>query len=202
MPRSTFFNLPDEKRKRILQAAIDEFAEYSYHKASVSRIVERAKIPKGSFYQYFENKKDLFSYVISVGLQMKFNAFRETIEKELDFFSIMREIFFVSIKFARDNPKLAAIGDRLMADIALRKEIFGEVAAQSNAFLMQLIERGINRGEIDPEIDPELTATLINSMIVGFGDYIREKDCELTEKEIENLFEKLIHFFENGIRRR
>lgn len=202
MPKSTFFNLPDEKRERILKAAIDEFAEYSYHKASVSRIVERAKIPKGSFYQYFENKKDLFIYVISVGVQMKFNAFRETLEKELDFFSVMREIFFVSIRFARDNPKLAMIADRLMADVALRKEIFGEVASQSSAFLMNLIEKGISRGEIDPEVDPEFTAALINSLIVGFGDYIREKDQELTEKDIENLFEKLIRFFENGIRRR
>ncbi|HQN45353.1 MAG TPA: helix-turn-helix domain-containing protein, partial [Anaerolineaceae bacterium] len=59
MPRPTFFNLPDEKRQKILEAAIDEFAERDYESASVSQIVIQAGIPKGSLYQYFVDKSDL-----------------------------------------------------------------------------------------------------------------------------------------------
>ena len=60
MPKETFFNLPEVKRGAILDAALEEFAAYPYDQASVNRIVARAGIPKGSFYQYFENKKDLY----------------------------------------------------------------------------------------------------------------------------------------------
>ena len=59
MPKITFFNLPDEKRQLILDIAIDEFAENDFANVSISRIVARAGIAKGSFYQYFEDKDDL-----------------------------------------------------------------------------------------------------------------------------------------------
>jgi hypothetical protein len=60
LPRSsqTFSNLPEEKRQRILRIAIDEFADNDYDSASVSRIVARAGIAKGSFYQCFVDKDD------------------------------------------------------------------------------------------------------------------------------------------------
>jgi TetR/AcrR family transcriptional regulator len=54
MPKQTFFNLPDEKRDLITDVVIDEFADNDYDKVSISRIVQRAGIAKGSFYQYFD----------------------------------------------------------------------------------------------------------------------------------------------------
>ena len=50
MPKETFFNLPDDKRRRILDVVIDEFADNDYANVSISRIVARAGIAKGSFY--------------------------------------------------------------------------------------------------------------------------------------------------------
>ncbi len=59
-----FFNLPKEKQQRIIDVCIDEFAEKTYHNASISNIVRQSKIAKGSFYQYFEDKKDIFKYIL------------------------------------------------------------------------------------------------------------------------------------------
>ncbi len=53
MPQATFFNLPEEKRQKILECALDEFAAHDYDSASVSKIVAKAGIAKGSLYQYF-----------------------------------------------------------------------------------------------------------------------------------------------------
>jgi AcrR family transcriptional regulator len=60
MPTDTFHNLPTKKRDRILEAAITEFAAHPYDAASLSNIARQAEIGKGSLYQYFENKKDLY----------------------------------------------------------------------------------------------------------------------------------------------
>ena len=49
MPSSTFFNLPAEKRERLLAAARAEFARAPYEDASVNRIIRAAGIPRGSF---------------------------------------------------------------------------------------------------------------------------------------------------------
>ena len=67
MPKETFFNLPEAKRQRIIDLALAEFAEKDYDTASISRIVSQAGIAKGSFYQYFENKEDLYTYLLTLG---------------------------------------------------------------------------------------------------------------------------------------
>ena len=64
MCKETFLRLPEEKRDRILNAAWDEFTTVSFAKASVNRIIQAAGIPRGSFYQYFEDKSDLFHYLM------------------------------------------------------------------------------------------------------------------------------------------
>ena len=61
MPTDTFFRLPEEKRARILEGAWSEFTAVPYAEASINRIVQTSRIPRGSFYQYFEDKNDLFS---------------------------------------------------------------------------------------------------------------------------------------------
>lgn len=64
MIHPTFERLPEEKKDRIIHAARAEFIRNSYEKTSINRILAEAEIPKGSFYQYFDDKSDLFSLCI------------------------------------------------------------------------------------------------------------------------------------------
>ena len=66
MPTSTFFNLPPPKREKLLRAAVTEFARRPCGEVSINRIIQLAEIPRGSFYQYFADKTDLFRYVLTV----------------------------------------------------------------------------------------------------------------------------------------
>lgn len=62
MPTQTFFHLPKEKQKRLIEAARIEFSRVPLKEASIANIVKLADIPRGSFYQYFEDKEDLYFY--------------------------------------------------------------------------------------------------------------------------------------------
>lgn len=64
MPTSTFFNLPPPKREKLLRAAVTEFARRPCGEVSINRIIQAAEIPRGSFYQYFSDKTDLFRHVL------------------------------------------------------------------------------------------------------------------------------------------
>lgn len=66
MPKETFFNLPDDKKDRILEAAKKEFTHNVLLKSRVSNIIKDADIPRGSFYQYFEDLDDLYFYVLDL----------------------------------------------------------------------------------------------------------------------------------------
>ncbi|WP_338472290.1 TetR family transcriptional regulator [Niallia sp. XMNu-256] len=80
MPKQTFFNLPDVKRQNLIEAAKKEFSQVPLMKASVAHIIKMAGIPRGSFYQYFENLEDLYSYLLE----------QETKKRKEDFISLLR----------------------------------------------------------------------------------------------------------------
>ena len=64
MPTSTFFRLPEEKRARLIEACWDEVSRARFSEVSINRIITAAHIPRGSFYQYFEDKDDLIRYLL------------------------------------------------------------------------------------------------------------------------------------------
>ncbi len=69
MPKQTFFNLPKQKRKTLLEAAEREFTRVPIFEASIANIIKIANIPRGSFYQYFEDKEDLYFYLLDEKLK-------------------------------------------------------------------------------------------------------------------------------------
>lgn len=64
MPTITFEKLSDDKKDTIEKAAIKEFSTYTYDQVSINRIIQDINMPRGSFYLYFENKEDLYLYII------------------------------------------------------------------------------------------------------------------------------------------
>ena len=92
MPTDTFFRLPEEKRTRILEGAWSEFTAVPYAEASINRIVQTSRIPRGSFYQYFEDKKDIFLYIVDTHKNEAFD-FVENFIKDCngDIFAFMRK---------------------------------------------------------------------------------------------------------------
>lgn len=64
MPKSTFYNLNKDKKEKIKKAIRNEFSRNPFSKASISNIIEEAQIPRGSFYQYFDDKEDALKYIL------------------------------------------------------------------------------------------------------------------------------------------
>ncbi len=58
MPKQTFLSLPEDKQNTLIQSAKKEFSRVPLHEASIANIIKDAGIPRGSFYQYFEDKEN------------------------------------------------------------------------------------------------------------------------------------------------
>lgn len=82
MPTLTFYNLPEEKKKKLLQSALEEFTNYQLHDVSINRIIKNAEISRGSFYMYFENKEDLYAYTLKAYKEDFFSLFKDCFVKE------------------------------------------------------------------------------------------------------------------------
>ena len=81
MPKETFFNLPKEKQETLLRAAKAEFSRVPLNDASIANILKQAQIPRGSFYQYFEDKEDAFFYLLEVTTKMSQEKFLEFLQQ-------------------------------------------------------------------------------------------------------------------------
>lgn len=94
MPKQTFFNLPDQKRETLIQAAKKEFSRAPYSDASIANIIREASIPRGSFYQYFEDKEDLYDYLLADLSEQRQRSFIDSLKKhDGDLFTAMSENF-------------------------------------------------------------------------------------------------------------
>jgi AcrR family transcriptional regulator len=101
MPKQTFFNLASEKKEALIQAAMKEFSRVPLFEASISNIIKDAGIPRGSFYQYFEDKEDVFFFLLNDHSKRYNDKFISIIkENEGDLFDSYIELYqYTLIKF-------------------------------------------------------------------------------------------------------
>ena len=203
MPKQTFFNLPDSKQQRIMKAAINEFAVHPYLKTSINRIIEKADISKGSFYQYFNNKKDLYKYIIEQASEEKIQFLNNRLKdyQDYNFFKMLRELFIVSIQFKNEYPLYSEIGDRLLngANDALKEEIYTESRPRSNEFFEKILKSAVKKGEIDPAVDIEFTAYMLTDFSMSIVNYFFEKHNPDNLEEIMDYVDKMLYIMKNGI---
>ena len=80
MPKSTFYNLPIEKQKKVIKAGKKEFSKWNINKASINRIIKNAKISKGSFYQYFVDKDEFYWYIVELVIKDNITLYDQLLE--------------------------------------------------------------------------------------------------------------------------
>ena len=107
MPKSTFINLKAEKREDFLEAALAEFSLKGFHGASLTQLVKNLGIAKGSLYQYFHDKEEIYLYLLT-----------EACSRRLSFFDVLEgkpsqdylfNYLIISLKCDAVNPALACL---------------------------------------------------------------------------------------------
>ena len=215
MPNQTFFNLPDKKRQTITDIAIAEFANNDYQNASITKIVKQAKIAKGSFYQYFEDKKELYLYLVDLASKEKL-AFMQRAkppEPNMGFFLYLRWLFDLGIQFDLTHPQLSQIVYRtIYGDIPFSDEVLAMTQASSNEYMKQLVKNGIEQGDVANDINPDMAVFVINTLGEGLRHYIPARlgldtkqiaekgvDKNIDLEAIDRIFDDLFQFLEHGL---
>lgn len=198
MPKETFYRLPDEKRERLMAAAEREFLENSFEAASINRIIKEAAIPRGSFYQYFEDKKDIFLYIVSTHKNEAFGFVESFIkDSDGDVFSFMRKAidFMISAECSEKVEGMKRIFsqpwvfDMIVSDTMKGKQ---EEANTPKGIMFKYIDKN----QLNVENDDELIA-LINifasiSLGLFFKIFIMGKNMEIDKEKIrKNIYDEI-----------
>jgi len=105
MPTEVFFNLKKEKQDRILNACLEEFCSYRLEEAQVKRIIEKAQIARGSFYQYFNDIEDVFTFVFFnlKGKEVEGEILSNDVSCDVEIIELIRRIAKKKLNAHRNN---------------------------------------------------------------------------------------------------
>jgi AcrR family transcriptional regulator len=91
MALKTFQNLKKDRQEEILMVAFEEFALNGYQSTSLSEIIKKLNLAKGSFYRYFSSKKELYAYLIQEATTRRLSNLDKLIQQpKVDFFDIIK----------------------------------------------------------------------------------------------------------------
>jgi AcrR family transcriptional regulator len=172
LPRDTFNKLDEAKKSKIMDAAVDEFANHGFRQASVNRIVERIGIAKGSLFQYFGSKEGLFKVIFNHAVELVRQSLRQ-VKKETsdaDFFEKIEESLLAGIGFIMRHPRIYRIYLKMIfqEDFPLRAEFLQQVHLFSAEYLRPVVEAGIARGDLRPDIDIEMAVFMLDALMDRF----------------------------------
>ena len=104
MPSDTFLRLNDLKKKKLIDASFKEFSLNNFNDASINRIIKEAGISRGSFYMYFEDKKDLYFYLLEqYGEILSNNMKKDLIKNKGDLFKMFQDNIEESYNSFKNN---------------------------------------------------------------------------------------------------
>lgn len=204
MPTQTFFNLDKEKQERIIDSAINEFSLRSYDEAKISNIIRDSKIPRGSFYQYFEDKMDIYKYIFTKLGEKKMSYMGDSLNntEQIPFLTLFRILYKMGMQFAYDNPKAVKITSFLLSNKGVAfDEVMKDNLELAKTYYKGYIESDQLLGRINPYIDAEILTELFVNMItnVSIDQLSLMKDKTLDLEKLNERVEKVLFILEKGI---
>ena len=103
--RFNHIDINNEKVKRIVNSALEEFSKNDFDKASTNNIVKGAGISRGLLYHYFKDKQDLYDFLIDFAIEIVMKALEEkAIWEEGDLLEKIKQAAIIKIEIFKDYP--------------------------------------------------------------------------------------------------
>ena len=175
---NSFENLNNQKKQRIINAALAEFAQKKYDYASTNSIVKKAQIGKGMLFHYFGNKKNLYIYLYKYVRKVMDNEICSQIDiSKGDLLSILRQIGVRKLEVLRRHPDMTDF----IAQAKNEKlpEVYEELEKIEKERSYQLRENflfgSLDMNLLKPEFRNENTIKLIRWALDGCTKELQDK---------------------------
>lgn len=146
-----------DKRERIIEAAIKVFAERGFYHARVSEVAAEAGVAGGTIYNYFRNKDDLLISLFEDRMEAILADFRAELAGLDSATDRLRRFVELHLAMVARDPQLAEVltvelrqSSKFMREYKARK--FGEYLGLLEGLVVEGVERGEFRADIDPRI--------------------------------------------------
>ena len=211
-----FYDLPQEKQMRIINAGLEVFSKNDYKHAVTDEIARKAGISKGLLFYYFHNKKSLYLYLFDYCAKLIMNqvmgsdreadaeACGKDGEKEAgkqkegapatwetitDFFELIEYSAKAKIKVLEKTPYLADFVMRCYYsdDSGIGEEMNRKAIAAVNMTLQEYF-KNIDYTKFKPEVSPQEVYEMLTWMTEGFLYNRRKSELSASLDEVMKKF--------------
>lgn len=208
MPTERFNKLPEEKKKAIRDAAMEECIRVPFEKVSINKIIQNAGISRGSFYTYFEDKRDVVRYIFSdTADKLKDFWTTSVVSNGGDLWSASEELLDQAITFAQKGKTF-----QMLQSFVLYQDfdkIFSEVHGGNHmgekngrkkgneilAALYEVTDRA-NFQKTDMKSFALLVSMIMACVMESIGWYNRHME---SEENIKKIFREKLEILQHGI---
>ncbi|WP_238446444.1 TetR/AcrR family transcriptional regulator [Desulforamulus ruminis] len=194
------FHIPEDKKQRIIRAAMEHFAKNGYKKATMDEIVAAADISKGLIFHYFGSKKKLYLYLYEFAYGLVYDRVVKSFERE-DLFERIRESEQIKLAVVSEYPYVLdfLLSVRRETDESLREEI-SRVKVESFPPWKETFLPGLDASKLREGIDLEKVIKIIswttNGLLSEHKDDFVLEDVFAEMDEYLNLMRKA--FYKEG----
>ncbi|SMB88450.1 transcriptional regulator, TetR family [Desulfonispora thiosulfatigenes DSM 11270] len=188
------------KSQIIIEAAYEVFGNKGFQKARMEEIAEKAGVGKGTLYEYFKSKKDLYEEMYRWYIEKYFNSLGQNLDSQNTATDKIRIIIKNHLYHLHKAKNLFM---RLEADHSCNMDLSPKIKVQlhniyHNNFneIKVIIETGINEGEFR-NLDSSLAANFLLSSIAGMGHSMMFLNISYQPEEIAD---KILDLFINGMK--
>ncbi len=168
--RSTTLEL--STRDRLLQAAMDVFAERGYHGTTVDDIVAASASSKGAFYHYFPSKQGIFLKLLDQLVETVEAGVEHAIDREEGALAKVEAALRVVLEVASDRRDLARI---LLIEAAALGPEFEQSRLGIHRRFAALIQRRLDRAVADGAIPQQDTRAAAMAWIGAINEVITQE---------------------------
>ena len=176
----------EQKKKDILTASVQIFAEKGFHAAGIADIAQKLGMGHGTFYRYFKNKEDIFDSavneilkeIVSIAINEKPDG-AETIEDyKAQVFRIGDKLFQL---FLEDDSMARILFFESQSVSAIQKKISNSMQIFDD-YTSAYLKNGIKKGFLRKDLDLRITSRAVNTVI-----FEGIKEVSLIESKKERL---------------
>lgn len=175
-----FGKIKQEKKDRIINSALEEFAKNGFEKASTNVIVENAGVSKGILFHYFQNKKGLFEFLIEFSVETIIKQFEEHFDwNEKDILERIKQSVLVKMRVVERYPYILDFS-MLILQHKTREEIMQMNHGESIRLMSKIYEDQIDYSVFRDDVDVEKAITIIRWTFEKYGEEFSERYKQVT----------------------
>lgn len=208
--KEAFERASDERKEKILEVGINEFASKGYENANINIIAKKAGISIGLMYKYFSTKEDLFITCIQRGMSILDDAVDEILKSDDKLLTKAEKLIRTTCQLSQKDANYVKLYNEITSERNSEKamEFAKAIEGETSKKYVKCITDALANGDVRQDMDPRLFAFFLDNLLTSLQfsftcDYYRNRleiytGVDVTELSEDQIVKQLLKFIESA----